>query len=166
MVRRVGWNPEKAERNWQKHGVYFEEAETVFRDPLITSMPDPDHSDEEDRYAAMGTSGSHRLLIVIYTVRDDEARLISAWVAPAAQRRRYMRGDMIRDKAAVTDDVPDRREYDFTNAVRGLHYIAPRGIVRVSIDEDVASYYSTDDSVNDALRMLIAEGRAPGRRSE
>jgi hypothetical protein len=64
------------------------------------------------------------------------------------------------------EDVPDRRDYDFTNAVRGLHYIAPRGIVRVSIDEDVASYFSTDDSVNDALRSLIAEGRAPKPRNE
>lgn len=68
---------------------------------------------------------------------------------------------MPRRKRETPDDVPDRRDYDFTNAVRGLHYIAPRGIVRVSIDQDVAAYYSTDDSVNDALRLLIAQGRAP-----
>ena len=61
-----------------------------------------------------------------------------------------------------TSDIP---ETDFTNAVRGLHWI-PMGIVRVSIDEDVAKFYRDDESVNAALRMLIAEGRAPAPRNE
>ncbi|HEX8255233.1 MAG TPA: hypothetical protein VF846_18980 [Thermoanaerobaculia bacterium] len=77
-----------------------------------------------------------------------------------------MRGDQIRDAAPEKLNLEDFPEVDFSNAVRGRHYIAPRGVLRVSIDEDVARYYRTDDAVNDALRTLIAEGRAPEPRNE
>jgi hypothetical protein len=71
----------------------------------------------------------------------------------------------IHDRHEAPIDTSDIPEMDFTNAVRGRHWI-PMGIVRVSIDEDVAKYYASDETVNDALRMLIAEGRAPKRRNE
>lgn len=162
-MRRVKWDAGKANANWKKHRVHFEEAETVFYDPLVESIGDPDHSDEENRYRAIGTSRTDRLLVIAYTIRDDDVWLISARVATPAERRRSMRGDRIYDKSVVeAEDIP---ETDFTNAIRGLHWI-PRALVRVSVDEDVARYFPDDESVNAALRMLIAEGRAPEPRNE
>lgn len=62
-------------------------------------------------------------------------------------------------------DLSDIPELDFTNGVRGRHYRGPREIRFVSIDEDVARYYSTSVSINNALRELIKEGRAPEPRA-
>lgn len=69
-----------------------------------------------------------------------------------------MRGDQIRDKGIEPLNLKDFPEVDFTNAVRGRHYIKPRGVRRVSIDEETARYFRDDDVLNDALRALIAEG--------
>ena len=61
------WNPEKAGKNRQKHGVNFEQAATVFRDPHALSIYDVDHSGTEDRWITLGLSGSGRLLVVHHT---------------------------------------------------------------------------------------------------
>lgn len=72
--------------------------------------------------------------------------------------------DRIHDKE-LEDDI--RPEYDFTGAVRGRFYQGRGRIVtRVSLDEDVARRFRTTQEVNDALRQLIAEGRAPEERHE
>ncbi len=167
MVEKVRWNPAKAESNWQKHGVRFVEAETIFNDPHVAWLEDEDHSEYEDRYLAIGESVSRRLLVVAYTIRDDEAWLISARNATSTERRRYMRGDRIRDDLQRPIDLSDIPETDFTNAVRGRsNVVLRRGVLRVSIDPDVARHYTSDEAVNEALRTLIAEGRAPARRDE
>ena len=78
-----------------------------------------------------------------------------------------MRGDRIRDDRQQPIDLSDIPETDFTNAVRGRsNVVLRRGILRVTIDADVARHYASDEAVNEALRMLIAEGRAPAPRSE
>ncbi|HEY0160935.1 MAG TPA: hypothetical protein VGF28_26865 [Thermoanaerobaculia bacterium] len=78
-----------------------------------------------------------------------------------------MRGDRIRDDLQRPIDLSDIPETDFTNAVRGRsNVVLRRGVLRVSIDPDVARHYTTDEAVNEALRTLIAEGRAPVRRDE
>lgn len=151
--------------NHRKHGVGFEEAVTIFDDLLIVVMDDPWHSDDEERLFAIGQSSSGNLLVLSYMVRDDETRLITARRATKAERRRYMRGDSIRDRGEEPEiDLSDIPELDFTNGVRGKHYRGPREIRFVSIDEDVARYYSTSVAINDALRELIKEGRAPEPR--
>lgn len=61
------WDPAKAKTNMQKHGVTFEEAATVMRDPRAMNMYDPDHSESEDRWITLGISGSGRLLVVCHT---------------------------------------------------------------------------------------------------
>jgi uncharacterized DUF497 family protein len=61
---RFEWDPEKAASNLAKHGVSFEEARTVFGDPLATTVPDPDHSGAEERWLTTGLSDQHHLLIV------------------------------------------------------------------------------------------------------
>jgi len=86
------WDHEKSERNFSKHGVSFEEAATVFDDPLYVDFYDPDHSIDEHRYLIMGQSSAGRLLIVSYTERDDVVRLISAREVTSAERRAYEEG--------------------------------------------------------------------------
>ncbi|MEX0270086.1 BrnT family toxin [Leptolyngbyaceae cyanobacterium UHCC 1019] len=70
------WHPTKAEANFQKHGVTFEEASTVFRDPFSTNFPDADHSIEEERFIIIGVSSLNRLLVVAHTERVNQIRII------------------------------------------------------------------------------------------
>ena len=65
------WDPDKAKSNLQKHGITFEEAATVFRDPRAMNMYDPDHSESEDRWITLGLSSSGRLLVVCHTFSDN-----------------------------------------------------------------------------------------------
>ena len=83
------WDPEKAVANAKKHGVEFSEAMTVFGDPLEVTIPDPDHSEDEQRFLSMGTSIAGRLLVVAYTEREGRTRIISAREASAQERKSY-----------------------------------------------------------------------------
>ncbi|BAY94397.1 MULTISPECIES: BrnT family toxin [unclassified Tolypothrix] len=87
------WNPDKASRNLQKHGVSFQEAATVFGDPLSTTFPDPDHSIRESRYVTIGLSRFSRLLIVAHTDRGDRIRIISARETTRQERGFYEEGN-------------------------------------------------------------------------
>lgn len=60
------WDTRKAEVNFKKHGVSFQEASTVFGDPLAYTFPDPDHSGSEQRFLTFGMSRNRRLLVVAY----------------------------------------------------------------------------------------------------
>jgi uncharacterized protein len=86
------WDPEKAAANFRKHGVSFEEATTVFGDPLSMNMPDPDHSLNEERFVLLGLSHRLRLLVVAYAERGTRTRLISAREAIQRERRQYEEG--------------------------------------------------------------------------
>ena len=70
------WDPTKARSNLRKHDVSFPESATVLRDPFGITVYDPDHSQEEDRYITIGTSGSRRLLMVSHTDRGDRVRIL------------------------------------------------------------------------------------------
>jgi uncharacterized protein len=162
VATEIDWDPAKADANRRKHGVRFEEAETALRDPMLVTIPDPDHSEQEDRFVAIGESRwEPRVLVIIFTIRNDRARLISARPATPAERRRFMSENRLREKP--DESVEMRAEYDFSNGVRGRHYF-PMTATRVSIEDDVARYFHDDASVNTALRMLIAEGRVPKSR--
>ena len=87
------WDPAKAESNWRKHGVTFDEAATVFGDPLSVLMPDPDHSLGEQRFVLLGTSSRPRLLVVAFVERKQRTRLISARKATRGERTRYEEED-------------------------------------------------------------------------
>jgi uncharacterized DUF497 family protein len=89
---RFEWDPAKAARNLAKHGVSFEEAATVFRDPLSRSSRDPDHSAGEERFITFGVSTSGRLLLVAHRERDDTIRIISARAARPSERTIYEEG--------------------------------------------------------------------------
>jgi uncharacterized DUF497 family protein len=79
MKEIVEWDPVKARTNRRKHGVTFEEAVTVFTDPL--------HSETEERFIIIGQSIQRRLLVVVHTDREDAIRIISARVANAHERK-------------------------------------------------------------------------------
>ena len=83
------WDPKKAEANLSKHGVSFAEAVTAFGDPLSMNMPDPDHSEGEQRFIVLGISDRYRLLIVSYTERLPRTRIISARLATRHERKQY-----------------------------------------------------------------------------
>ncbi|MCA2641648.1 MAG: BrnT family toxin [Microcystis aeruginosa Ma_QC_Ch_20071001_S25] len=86
------WNKNKAVKNLSKHGVSFEEAKTVFDDPLYVDFYDPEHSESEERYLIVGESDRGRLLIVSYTERGDVIRLISAREVTQNEREAYEEG--------------------------------------------------------------------------
>ena len=83
------WHAAKAAANLRKHGVSFEEASTVFGDPLSVNLPDPSHSVAEHRYLVLGLSAQQRLLVVAYAERGDRTRIISARPATRRERRDY-----------------------------------------------------------------------------
>jgi hypothetical protein len=83
------WDHRKDLANRRRHRVGFTEASTVFGDPLSITIPDPDHSLDEERFVIVGMSGERRLLIVVHTVRGERIRLISARRANALERRNY-----------------------------------------------------------------------------
>ena len=78
------WDKAKARRNAEKHGVSFEQGSTIFGDPLSLTIPDPLHSDEEDRFVTIGISADFRVLVVVHTDRGGRIRIVSA--RPAAKR--------------------------------------------------------------------------------
>jgi uncharacterized protein len=86
---RFEWDRAKAEANRRKHRVSFDEAATIFFDPLSVTIPDPDHSRGERRFISMGISSNGRLLVVAHTERGAVLRLISARPASAAERKRH-----------------------------------------------------------------------------
>jgi len=91
------WDPNKAVANRRKHGVGFEQAATVFRDPLAVSIYDEDHSDQEDRWITLGKADNGQLLVVVHTHQEagpTEAtiRLVSARRAKPHEQRNYEQG--------------------------------------------------------------------------
>jgi hypothetical protein len=88
----IEWDPEKAATNLSKHGISFDEAKTVFDDPLYVDFYDPDHSQAEHRYIILGQSQQGRLLMVSYTERDDTIRIISSREVTPAERIDYEEG--------------------------------------------------------------------------
>lgn len=82
------FDPAKAAGNLRKHGVPFSDAEGVFMDPLAAHRVDPDSAGEE-RFVAVGTGSTGAVLVVVYTIRADAIRLISARRASRSERRSY-----------------------------------------------------------------------------
>ena len=86
------WNEKKAQLNFEKHKVSFEESVTVFYDPLLATMPDPDHSEDEQRYITIGQSVKGSILIISYTERQNRTRIISCRKATSGEKKTYEEG--------------------------------------------------------------------------
>ncbi|MCY7348604.1 MAG: BrnT family toxin [Pyrinomonadaceae bacterium] len=89
MIDSFEWSPKKAETNFKKHSVSFEEAASVFFDPLSLTVPDPRHSDDENRFIITGISDRQRHLVIVHTDRGDKIRIISARLTTPNERRKY-----------------------------------------------------------------------------
>jgi uncharacterized DUF497 family protein len=87
------WDSRKARQNLRKHGIGFDEATTVFADILSVTIPDPDHSEDEERWVTMGLSNRHRLLVVVHTQEEETIRIISVRAADRLERGKYEEGD-------------------------------------------------------------------------
>jgi uncharacterized DUF497 family protein len=83
------WDLRKATANLTKHGVSFDEATTVFGDPLSLLLADPKHSEDEERFLVLGFSNRQRLLVVAYAERSPRTRIISARLATRQERNTY-----------------------------------------------------------------------------
>jgi len=86
------WSAAKARINLQKHGVSFEEAATVFLDPLALTFPDPDHSIGEEREITIGRSRRQQVVFVSHCQRGDRVRIISARKTTRGEREQYEEG--------------------------------------------------------------------------
>lgn len=89
MALEFEWDLRKAETNLRKHKVTFQEASTVFADPLSATIHDPDHSDIEDRYLTIGLSIVGRILIIAHSERNNRIRIISARELTSPEKRHY-----------------------------------------------------------------------------
>ncbi|MGD0458235.1 MAG: BrnT family toxin [Terriglobia bacterium] len=86
------WDAEKAKGNLRKHRISFEDAATVFLDPLALTFPDPDHSSGEDREITIGRSSRQQVVFVSHCQRGDRVRIISARKATRGEHRQYEEG--------------------------------------------------------------------------
>lgn len=93
MLRFV-WDENKNRANRAKHGIWFEEAQSVFHDPLGRLFYDPEHSEAEERFLLLGASSAARILIVVhcYKEADSVVRIISARKATKKETRFYEEG--------------------------------------------------------------------------
>jgi uncharacterized DUF497 family protein len=83
------WDEEKAKANLKKHRVGFDEAATVFTDSYSLTIHNPDHSADEQRYIDIGTSEKGRVLVVVYTERDSNIRIVNCRKATPSERKLY-----------------------------------------------------------------------------
>ncbi len=82
------WDPAKARANFKKHGIRFADAATALEDDLALTMRDP-FSEHEERWITLAKNAGNRLLVVIYTWRGEDARLISARPATPREKAQY-----------------------------------------------------------------------------
>jgi uncharacterized DUF497 family protein len=156
MSLELEWDEEKASSNQKKHKVSFEEAASVFADPLAAIFDDEVHSKEEQREIIIGHSAKNRLLLVSSTERAGAIRIS----APVEQRKGSVK---IMTKTRTTkqsseseDDLLPEYRFDYRKARpnRFASRLKP-GSRAVVLDPDVAAVFATPESVNAVLRALI-----------
>jgi uncharacterized DUF497 family protein len=86
----VVWDPEKAKQNLRKHGVRFADAVLVLDDPHAITLSDYESEPSEARWVTLGADAQGRVLVVVYTYRDDDLRLISVRPAEPHERKEYV----------------------------------------------------------------------------
>ena len=93
MPLRFAWDARKAQANSRKHGVSFAVAATAFEDPLSITVPDPNHSVDEQRFILIRRSRQQHIVVVAHVERDDTIRIISARSASRRERIVYEEGE-------------------------------------------------------------------------
>ena len=156
------WDPKKAEENLKRHRVAFDEALTVFADPLARIFDDPDHSMDETREIIVGHSEKLRLLLVSFTERAPR-------YGSSVHGRRPDANDKIMSKASKRnrrsprEDLRPEYQFDYRKS-RSNRFAARMGekAVAVVLEPDVAQVFDSSSSVNRLLRSVIAA--VPSRR--
>jgi uncharacterized protein len=92
MALKFEWDSRKAQINKRKHGITFEQASTIFGNPLSLTIPDPAHSIGEDRFVTIGMSVNGKLIVAVHVDYDDIIRIISARNATRNEKRQYEQG--------------------------------------------------------------------------
>ena len=92
MALQFEWDSKKARVNRRKHGITFEEASTIFDDPLSITIHDPARSVGEDRFVTIGTSAKGRTIVAVHTERGDTIRIITARNATRSENKQYEQG--------------------------------------------------------------------------
>lgn len=151
------WDKNKAAANREKHRVSFEEAATVFGDPLSDTFGDPDHSAEEFRFLIIGHSETGRLYW--FRIRTTVKQFV---LLPHARQRGASRKHMSKDKTKINKDEM-RPEYDLSKLkgkTRGKYVERYReGTNLVLLESDVQAAFPDSVAVNEALRMLMRVAR-------
>lgn len=93
MALQFAWDERKAASNQRKHGISFAEAATAFADPHSVTIPDPDHSADEERFILIGQTGNVQIVVVAHVERGDIIRIISARPATRRERSFYEEGE-------------------------------------------------------------------------
>jgi uncharacterized DUF497 family protein len=133
--------------------VSFGEAASAFEDPLSVTIPDPLHSDSEERFVLIGVSRQQHLVVVAHVERGDTSGS-SALESPAAQSGAPMKKVSTRKARAVREEMLP--EYDFSKGVRGKYAARfAEGTNLVLLAPDVAKEFSRSDAVYRALRAVI-----------
>ena len=151
------WDDEKAKANLQKHGIPFEEAESVFDNPLAATFKDAEHSIEEDRWIITGHSKLGQLLVICFIWRGETLRIINARKATNQEAKEYEKG-----KEKETDEMLDEYHFDYSKAEWGKFAgKVKRTKSAVYIDPEVASAFPNSDAVNQALKQVILLSKLP-----
>lgn len=133
------WNEDKAKRSQEKHGVTFDEAKTVFDDPVYLILPDPDHSIGEERFIIINKSTQNRLLVVYYTEPDQITRLIRK------NSNSHLKVKYMNQKYNSESEDELREEYDFNSLPVIATGIGRKNPNRVTIDVLIKEIEQTPD---------------------
>jgi uncharacterized DUF497 family protein len=144
------FDPAKAAANLKKHGVSFDEAITVFADPLRSTIHDEAHSLDEQRFVVVGQSTRGRILFVV-ALNQTPARASSAYASPPRLSENNMK------KSAKLDPLGPRTNLDFSKGVRGKYTnLLAKGTNVAIIDPTLHPHFPDSESVNRALRAFLA----------
>jgi uncharacterized protein len=166
MSVRFEWSADKAASNVDRHSVSFDEASTVFDDPLAQIFNDEAHSSDEKREIIVGHSVGNRLLLVCFTERGKGViRIVSARL-PTRKNVRIMKKTSS-SKSRHTEAGDMLPEYDFDYSKARPNRFAGRinkDRLVVLLDPDVSKVFTTPESVNAVLRALITTMPAASKR--
>ena len=145
---RFVWDEAKNLINQEKHGVSFEEAQTVFYDDYALLEFDEEHSELEDRFRILGLSKKGRLLIVVHCTRESESiiRLISSRKATENEKTGYDREEKRLMRTNEERDEYLEKEFDFSKAVRNPYAKKLHKKITINIDVDALDYFKDQSS--------------------
>ena len=144
------WDPRKERSNLAKHGVGFEQASSIFGDRSSLTIPDPEHSQTEERYITIGRAFTGKLLVVVHTERGNNS-YHRVRGAPADENVSFMK-----ESSNKSEQRRMRDEYDFSQGERGKYARRyAQGTNVVVLEPDVAKVFRSSKAVNASLRKII-----------